>query len=150
MKQQDSRLVSQLREISQVKYQKWAGSAIPPWGLVVGGERGGLSWAPGRWGRGTQRKAEKRGPGSLATDLPALLRTCIHSCPQVCERSWFLSFFLKNNSFTLFMAVMGLPCCMWASSSCSEWWLLFIAEDELLIEMASLVSEQGLRVQGLQ
>ena len=48
------------------------------------------------------------------------------------------------------MAVMGLPCCIRASSSCGEWGLLFIVEDKLLIEMASLVSEQGLRVQGLQ
>ena len=119
--------------------------------FLRGSGRGvGLQGGGGEGRREGQRRAEKGGPGGLGTDLPASLRNCIHSCPQVCERSWFLSFFLKNNSFTLFMAVMGLPCCMWASSSCSEWWLLFIAEDELLIEMASLVSEQGLRVQGLQ
>ena len=97
-----------------------------------------------------QRRTEKRGPGGLGTDLPAPLRTCIHSCPQVCERSWFLSLFLKNNSFTLFMAVMGLPCCMRASSTCGEWGLLFIAVDDLLFEMASLVSEQALRVHRLR
>lgn len=57
MKQQDSGLVSQLREISQVKYQKWAGPAIPPWGPFVWWERGGLSWVPGRWGQGTQIEA---------------------------------------------------------------------------------------------
>ena len=96
------------------------------------------------------QRTGKRGPGGLDTDLPALLRTCIHSCPQVCERSWFLSFFLKNNPFTLFMAVLGLPCCMQASSSCGKWGLLFLAADEHLIEMASLVSEQALWVHGLQ
>ena len=52
MKQKDSRLVSRLREISQVKYQKWAGTAIPPWGPLVWGERGGLSWALGRGDEG--------------------------------------------------------------------------------------------------
>ena len=39
---------------------------------------------------------------------------------------------------------------MQASSSCSERGLLIIAVDKLLIEMASLVSEQGLRVHGLR
>ena len=44
------------------------------------------------------REAEKGREGRprcLGTDLPVPRRTCIHSCPQVCERSWFLLFFLK-------------------------------------------------------
>ena len=48
------------------------------------------------------------------------------------------------------MAVLGLYCCMQASSSCGKWGLFLIAVDELLIEMASLVSEQALRVHRLR
>ena len=44
----------------------------------------------------------------------------------------------------LFLAVLGLHCCVWAFSSCGEWGLLFIAVCELLIAVASLVVEHGL------
>ena len=44
----------------------------------------------------------------------------------------------------LFLAAVGLRCCVWAFSSCSEWGLLFVAVRGLLIEVASLVVEQGL------
>ena len=50
----------------------------------------------------------------------------------------------------IYLVALGSHWCTQNFSSCSEWGLLFIAEDELLIEMASLDSEQGLRVQGLQ
>ena len=44
----------------------------------------------------------------------------------------------------LFLAVLGLHCCVQAFSSCGEWGLLFIAVSRLLIEVASLVAEHGL------
>ena len=57
----------------------------------------------------------------------------------------------------LFFAALGLCCCVWAFSSCSEWGLLFvavcgllIAVRGLLIVVASLVAEHGLQGQGLQ
>ena len=42
------------------------------------------------------------------------------------------------------MAVLGLCCCAWAFSSCSEWGLLFVAVGGLLIMVASLVADHGL------
>ena len=50
----------------------------------------------------------------------------------------------------LFMAALGLCCCAWAFSSCSEWGLLFIAVRRLLIAVASLVAEHGLQAHRLQ
>ena len=44
----------------------------------------------------------------------------------------------------LFLAVLGLCCCAWAFSSCSEWGRLFVAVRGLLIAVASLVAEHGL------
>ena len=44
----------------------------------------------------------------------------------------------------LFMAALGLSCCMQAFSSCSERGLLFVVVRGLLIEVASLVAEHGL------
>ena len=44
----------------------------------------------------------------------------------------------------LFLAALGLCCCMRAFSSCGEWGLLFIAVDGLLVAVASLVAEHGL------
>ena len=46
--------------------------------------------------------------------------------------------------FILFLASLGLHCCMWAFSSCSEWGLLFVVVRGLLIAVASLVAEHGL------
>ena len=46
----------------------------------------------------------------------------------------------------LFLAALGLRCCAWAFSSCSELALLFIAVRGLLIAVASLVVEHGLQV----
>ena len=49
------------------------------------------------------------------------------------------------------MAMLGLRCCAWAFSSCSEWGLLFVVVRGLLtavrglpIAVASLVAEHGL------
>ena len=45
---------------------------------------------------------------------------------------------LKKIFIYLFLAVLGLPCCTWAFSSCSEWGLLFVAVCRLFIAVASL------------
>ena len=44
----------------------------------------------------------------------------------------------------LFLAVLGLCCCVWAFSSCHERGLLFVAVGRLLAAVASLVVEHGL------
>ena len=44
----------------------------------------------------------------------------------------------------LFLAALGLCCCVRAFSSCSERGLLFVAVHGLLIAVASLVAEHGL------
>ena len=44
----------------------------------------------------------------------------------------------------LFLAVLGLCCCMWAFSSCGDWRLLSAWGAWLLIAMASLVAKHGL------
>ena len=44
----------------------------------------------------------------------------------------------------LFLAALGLHCCVWAFSSCGERGLLFIVVCGLLIAVASLVAELGL------
>ena len=55
-----------------------------------------------------------------------------------------LFFFNSFILFYLFLAVLGLHCCVWAFSSCGEWGLLFDAVHGLLIVVASLVAEHGL------
>ena len=44
----------------------------------------------------------------------------------------------------LFLAALGLCCCVWAFSSCGKWGLLFIVVRGLLIAVASLVEEHRL------
>ena len=56
----------------------------------------------------------------------------------------FLIFIFTDLFTYLFMAGMGLCCCMRAFSSCGEWELLFVAVRGLLIAVASLVAEHGL------
>ena len=51
---------------------------------------------------------------------------------------------LKKFFLNLFLALLGLRCCMRAFSSCGEWGLLFVAVRGLLIVVASLVAEHGL------
>ena len=48
-------------------------------------------------------------------------------------------------TFFFFLAALSLCCCMRAFSSCSEWGLLFVAVQGLLIAVASLVAEHGSR-----
>ena len=68
-------------------------------------------------------------------------------------KSRTINFLIKNNFclkiffkvlIYLFLAALGLRCCMWASSSCGEQGLLFVAVRGLLIVVASLVAEHGL------
>ena len=57
----------------------------------------------------------------------------------------FLSCFkFINLLINLFMAALGLRCCVRAFSSCGEQGLLFVAVHGLLIVVASLVAEHGL------
>ena len=55
-----------------------------------------------------------------------------------------LLLFLINKFIYLFFAVLGLPCCVQAFSSCSERGLLFVAVRGLFIAVASLVEEHEL------
>ena len=55
-----------------------------------------------------------------------------------------LSYVFKNLFIYLFMAALGLHCCVRAFSSCSEWELLIIAVRRLLTVVASLVAGHGL------
>ena len=58
----------------------------------------------------------------------------------------FLIFlFLINLLFIyLFLAALGLCCCVQVFSSCGEWGLLFVVVHGLLIAVASLVAEHRL------
>ena len=52
----------------------------------------------------------------------------------------FISFFKKNY---LFMAALGLRCCVRVFSSCGKRGLLFVVVHVLLIAVAPLVAEHG-------
>ena len=54
-------------------------------------------------------------------------------------------FFFKNKFIYLFLAVLGLCCCVQAFSSCGERGLLFVVVLGLLIAVASLVVSMGSR-----
>ena len=58
-------------------------------------------------------------------------------------------FIFKYLFINLFLAALGLRCCAWAFSSCSERGLLFVAVRGLLIAVASFVVD-GLWARGLQ
>ena len=57
-------------------------------------------------------------------------------------------FFFFNKFIYLFLAALGLHCCVQAFSSCSEQGLLFVVVRGLLIVVASLVAEHGLQARG--
>ena len=73
-------------------------------------------------------------------------QTAIFSKPICLYFPFALIFFLTNLFilFILFLAVLGLCCCVRAFSSCSERGLLFVVLRGLLIAVASLVAERGL------
>ena len=56
----------------------------------------------------------------------------------------FLSLLKKIFFIYLFLAALGLRCCVQAFSSCSEQELVLVAVHGLLIAVASLVAEHGL------
>ena len=56
----------------------------------------------------------------------------------------FYYLFIKIYFIYLFLAALGLRCCMRAFSSCCEQGLFFVVVRGLLIEVASLVAEHGL------
>ena len=61
--------------------------------------------------------------------------------------------FLKNKFIYfvyLFLAALGLRCCVWAFSSCGGRGLLFVVVHGLLVVVASLAAEHRLRARGLQ
>ena len=61
----------------------------------------------------------------------------------MCRISFF--FFYKFIYFIyLFLAALGLCCCVWASSSCGERGLLLVAVCVLLIAVSSLVAVASL------
>ena len=66
----------------------------------------------------------------------------------------FLQNFYRFNFFLnfiyLFLAALGLRCCAWAFSSCSERGMLFVVVRRLPVAVASLVAEHGLQACRLQ
>ena len=56
--------------------------------------------------------------------------------------------FLFLSMIYLFMAMLGLHCCIWAFSSCGKWGLLFLAVHRLLTMVASLVEKHRLEAHG--
>ena len=61
------------------------------------------------------------------------------------NNNYYLFIFLNKFIFIyLFLATLGLRCCVRAFSNCSERGLLFILVSGLLIAVASLVAEHGL------
>ena len=83
--------------------------------------------------------------GARASHGGFLLRSTGSRKQQVLEIYYFFNFnFLMNLFIYLFMAALGLRCCMQDFFSCVELGLLFIAVSGLLIAVASLVAEHGL------
>ena len=72
--------------------------------------------------------------------LPSVRRP-VRGCRVAAPR---FSFFFFNFIFLLFLAALGLCCCVQAFSGCDERGLLFIAVRRLLIAVAPLVAEHRL------
>ena len=72
--------------------------------------------------------------------LGTLMASVLSRLSRPPHRLMLLSF--KTFLFSqLFLAALGLHCCVWASSSCHQQWLLFVPVRGLLIVVASLVAE---------
>ena len=72
---------------------------------------------------------------------------CYIKQTQFCSCKVFTAFF--KNLFNLFLATLGLCCCLWAFSSCSKRGQFFVEVSGLHIAVASLVAEHGLQACGL-
>ena len=70
--------------------------------------------------------------------------------PRVALLPIFFFFFFNLFNLFLFLAALGLCCCVRALSGCGERGLLFVAVRRLLIAVASLVAEHGLYARRLQ
>ena len=98
-------------------------------------------------GPGLKRVSPTLAGGFLTTAPPGKSHQVIHSCTLlVCNKihAWNIYLFIYFYLFCLFLAALGLPCCVRAFSSCGERGLLFVAVRGLLIAAASLVAEHGL------
>ena len=84
---------------------------------------------------------DKTGPSCKAVDFSSF-----SSPSKLWEAfsSFIFYLFFTINLFILFLATLGLCCCVWTFSSRGEWGLLFVGVRRLLIAVASLVVEQGL------
>ena len=78
----------------------------------------------------------------LKAGIMGVLESQRYKNPEVLLEEFF--FFFINKFIYLFMAALGLCCCVQASSSYGEWGLVFVAVRRLLIAVASLVAEHGL------
>ena len=78
----------------------------------------------------------------LSKDSQFLRATC-HMMPFIFIY-FFIYVFIFSKFIYLFLAALGLRCCVWAFSSCGERGLLFVVVRGFLIAVASLVVEHGL------
>ena len=87
-------------------------------------------------------------PGSSAVKAPSPNHWMAKEF--LCRLLFFIYLFLKFIYLFLFLAALGLRCCVWAFSSYGERGLLFVAVHRLLTAVASLVAEHRLQARGLQ
>ena len=119
-------------------------SAIPPFVCLCSGGgcvhlQHGSPWNAG-WCRAIATNSSPRLASLVFPTIPQLF----HVQPLFLFLSsdcMILNFFFN---IYIFYGALGLRCCMWASSSCDERGLLFVAVCGLLIAVASLVAEHGL------
>ena len=71
-------------------------------------------------------------------------------CSSLCYTQDLVVYLFFFNLIYLFLAALGLRCCVWAFSTCGKQRLLFAVVCGLLIAVASLVVEHGLQARGLQ
>ena len=88
----------------------------------------------------------------FSTSSLTLVISCLldNSHSDWCEVKFHCGFILFYTFIYLFLAALGLRCCVWAFSSRGEQGLLFVAVHGLLIVVTSLVVEHRLWVHGLQ
>ena len=80
----------------------------------------------------------------MALKIPAAEVKLPEFISQFHRLFFFFFFFFFFKFIYLFLAVLGLRCCVRAFSGCSERGLLFVAVHGLLTAVASLVAEHGL------